>query len=427
MSVTAWILSAGFAVLLLAGFPFGVALLIITATVLVVADIEPVLLAQTLVAATQSFSLMAIPFFMLAGEIMTAGGLSEKLVRVADVFVRHLRGGMGHVTVMSACVFAAISGSAPATTAAIGAIMIPAMVAKGYERGFATALAVSAGVLGPLIPPSIAAIIWGVIAQQSISRLFMAGVGPGLLLAAGLMMVTYFHARRRGIAKESRATLPEIGQALREGVWALAAPVIVLGGIYGGVFTPTEAAIASCIYSLLVGMFVEKRLRLSDLPNLVLRAMRVTAMVMFIVAASAGFGWLVAQEQLATKLATWLSQNITERWAMLMLINVFLFFICAVMDEIAVMVILGPLFIALSSKFGIDPIHFGAIIVTNVAIGMAAPPIGYCLFVGMAISGLSLTTLARAIWPMILIMLGVLMLTTYVPAFTLWLPGLIYK
>ncbi len=427
MSATAWILSAGFAVLLLAGFPFAIALLLITAAVLLVADIESVLLAQTLIASTQSFSLLAIPFFMLAGEIMSAGGLSQKLIRVADVLVRHLPGGMGHVTVVSACIFAAISGSAPATTAAIGTIMIPAMVAKGYNRGFATALAVSAGVLGPLIPPSIAAVIWGVIAEQSIARLFMAGVGPGLLLAGGLMAITYFHARRHAIPRESRATLREIGTALREGGWALAAPVVVLGGIYGGVFTPTEAAIVSCVYSLLVGMFIERKLRLSDLPDLVLRAMRITAMVMFIIAASAGFGWLVAQEQLALKLATWLSASISERWIMLLVVNLFLFVICSVMDEIAVMVILGPLFITLATKFGIDPIHFGAIIVTNVAIGMAAPPIGYCLFVGMAISGLSLAALARAIWPMIVLMLGVLMLTTYVPAFSLWLPGLVYR
>ncbi len=427
MSATAWLLSAGFAVLLVAGFPFAIALLLITAAVLLVADIESVLLAQTLIASTQSFSLLAIPFFMLAGEIMSAGGLSQKLIRVADVLVRHLPGGMGHVTVVSACIFAAISGSAPATTAAIGTIMIPAMVAKGYDRGFATALAVSAGVLGPLIPPSIAGVIWGVIAEQSIARLFMAGVGPGLLLAFGLMVITWSHARRHDIPREPRASAGEVGTALREGVWALAAPVLVLGGIYGGVFTPTEAAIVSCVYSLLVGMFIEKKLRLSNLPDLVLRAMRITAMVMFIIAASAGFGWLVAQEQLALKLATWLSASITERWVMLLVVNAFLFVICSVMDEIAVMVILGPLFIALATKFGIDPIHFGAIIVTNVAIGMAAPPIGYCLFVGMAISGLSLAAVARAIWPMIVLMLVVLMLTTYVPAFSLWLPGLVYR
>ena len=427
MSETAWILSAGFALLLVTGVPFAIALLLTAAAVLLVADIEPVLLAQTLIAGTQSFSLLAIPFFMLAGAIMSAGGLSQRLIKVADVLVRHLPGGMGHVTVVSACIFAAISGSAPATTAAIGSIMIPAMVARGYGKGFATALAVSAGVLGPLIPPSIAAVIWGVIAEQSIARLFMAGVGPGLLLAGGLLAISWLHAKRHDIRREPRATLREIRTTLGDGVWALAAPVVVLGGIYGGAFTPTEAAIVSCIYSMLVGIFIEKRLRLSDMPEIILSAMRITAMVMFIIAASAGFGWLVAQEHLALKLATWLSEGIAQRWVMLLVVNVFLFLICAVMDEIAVMVILGPLLIVLATKFGIDPIHFGAIIVTNVAIGMAAPPIGYCLFVGMAISGLSLAAVARAIWPMVMLMLAVLMLTTYVPAFALWLPGLVYR
>ncbi|MBE0627706.1 MAG: TRAP transporter large permease [Burkholderiales bacterium] len=426
MSETAWILSAGFALLLFAGVPFAIALMITAATVLLAADIEPVLLAQTLIAGTQSFSLLAIPFFMLAGEIMSAGGLSQRLIKVADVLVRHLSGGMGHVTVVAACIFAAISGSAPATTAAIGSIMIPAMVARGYDKGFATALAVSAGVLGPLIPPSIAGVIWGVIAEQSIARLFMAGVGPGLLLVAGLMGITWLHARRHDIPLEPRASSGEVRAALGEGVWALAAPVLVLGGIYGGAFTPTEAAIVSCVYSMLVGIFIEGRLRISDMPEVILRAMRITAMVMFIIAASAGFGWLVAQEQLALKLAAWLAESISQRWVMLLTVNVFLFLICAVMDEIAVMVILGPLLIVLATKFGVDPIHFGAIIVTNVAIGMAAPPIGYCLFVGMAISGLSLTAVARAIWPMVVLMLGVLILTTYVPAFALWLPGMVY-
>ncbi len=427
MSDTAWILSAGFALLMILGVPFAVALFLATATVLLVADIEPVLLAQTTIAGTQSFSLLAIPFFMLAGEVMSAGGLSQRLIKMADVLVRHLPGGMGHVTVVSACIFAAISGSAAATTAAIGSIMIPAMVDRGYDKGFATALAVSAGVLGPLIPPSIAAVLWGVIAEQSIARLFMAGVGPGLLLAAGLLVLTWLHAKRHNIPREPRATAGEIRTAFRDGIWALAAPLVVLGGIYSGAFTPTEAAIVSCVYSVLVGVFVEKRMRFTDLPESILRAMRITAMVMFIVAASAGFGWLVAQEQFALKLAAWLSKGISERWIMLLAVNLFLFVICSVMDEIAVMVILGPLLIALSTKFGVDPIHFGAIIVTNVAIGMAAPPIGYCLFVGMAISGLSLTAVSRAIWPMVALMMAVLMLITYVPAFALWLPSLVYR
>jgi C4-dicarboxylate transporter DctM subunit len=372
-----------------------------------------------MVAGTQSFSLLAIPFFMLAGELMTAGGLSARLVKVADVFVRHLTGGLGHVTVVAATVFAAISGSAPATTAAIGAIMIPAMAARGYDKGFATALAVSAGILAPLIPPSIAFVIWGVIAEQSISRLFSAGIIPGLIMAFGLSVVCWLHARRNKIPVQKRASLSEIRSALRDGIWALLAPAIVLGGIYGGVFTPTEAAVVSCVYAILVGMFIEKRLKIADIGPIVWRSLKITSIVMAIIMFSTGFGILIAQEQLAPKLATWLSANIEQKWIMLLVLNIAFFLLAAVMDEIAIMVVLGPLLIAIANSFQIDPIHFGTIIVTNVAIGMAAPPIGYCLFVGMAISGLKLSEVASKIWPFVSIMLVVLMLVTYVPGFSL--------
>jgi len=427
MSLTAWLLSAGFGALMLAGVPFGFALVMTTILVVTFADIDGMLLAQTLIASTQSFSLLAIPFFMLAGEIMSVGGLSARLVNVASVLVRHLRGGMGHVTILSSLVFAAISGSAPATTAAIGSIMIPAMTARGYDKGFAAALAVSAGVLGPMIPPSIAAVIWGVIAEQSISRLFLAGVIPGISIASGLLVICWWQARRQGIPLEPRASRGEILKALNDGKWALMTPVLVLGGIYSGVFTPTEAAVMSCLYGLFVGFVVERRLKLRDFPEITFRAMRITAIVMFIIAASGGFGVLVAQEQVATKLAAWLGGHIQEKWLMLLALNAFFFLVAAVMDEIAIMVILGPMLIAIASRFSVDPIHFGAIIVTNVSIGMAAPPIGYCLFVGMAISGLSLGRIARSIWPQIVWMLAVLLLTTYVPSFSLAIQGLIGK
>jgi len=419
MSSVAWLLSAGFGVLMLLGVPFAFAIGIVVAVSLLVAGIEPLLVPQSVLAGTQSFSLLAIPFFMLAGELMSAGGLSARLIKVADVFVRHLTGGLGHVTVLAAAIFAAISGSAPATTAAIGAIMIPAMAERGYGKAFATALAVSAGVLAPLIPPSIAFVIWGVIAEQSISRLFSAGVLPGLVMAFGLTVVCWWYAKRNKIPTQKRASLKEIGQALREGIWALLAPVIVLGGIYGGVFTPTEAAVVSCVYALFVGMVIEKQLKFADLSPIIWRSLKITSIVMSIIVFSAGFGILIAQEQLAPKLAAWLSQNIQEKWLMLLVLNIAFFLLAAVMDEIAIMVVLGPLLIAIAKSFAIDPIHFGAIIVTNVAIGMAAPPIGYCLFVGMAISGLKLGEVASKIWPFIAIMLVVLMLVTYVPEFSL--------
>ncbi len=419
MTTTTLILSLGFAVLVMLGVPFAFAIALCVVAVILSAGIEPMLLPQTLIAGTQSFSLLAIPFFMLAGELMSAGGLSQRLVRVADVFVRHLPGGMGHVTVVAALVFATVSGSAPATTAAIGTVMIPAMAERGYSKAYATALTVSAGILAPLIPPSIAFVIWGVIAEQSISKLFLSGVLPGLLMAAGMMLIVTYQAMRERRPRETRASLAEIKAALKEGIWALLAPVVILGGIYGGAFTPTEAAVVACVYALFVGTVIEKRLKFADLPGVFARAMSVSAIVMAIVAVSSGFGFLVAQEQMATKMAAWLGSHIHEKWLMLFILNLGFFLLAAVMDEIAIMVILGPMLIAIANQFQVDPIHFGAMIVTNVAIGMAAPPIGYCLFVGMAISGMKLYPVARAIMPFVAMMLVVLMLVTYIPGFAL--------
>lgn len=419
MSITAWILTAGFAGLVLLGVPFAFAIALCVVAALLLTGIEPMLLPQTMVAGTQSFSLLAIPFFMLAGELMSAGGLSQRLVRVAEVFVRHLPGGLGLVVVLAALVFAAVSGSAPATTAAIGSVMIPAMAERGYSRAYATALVVSAGVLGPLVPPSIAFVIWGVIAEQSISKLFLSGVLPALLMAAGMVVIIVVKALRERQPRDAAAPWRERLAALRQGIWALLAPAVVLGGIYGGAFTPTEAAVVACVYALVVGLLIERRLRWRELPAVVTRAMAISAVVMAIIAVSNGFGFLVAQEQMASRLAAWLATHFTEGWTMLLALNLGFFALAAVMDEIAIMVILGPMLISIANQFGVDPIHFGAMIVTNVAIGMAMPPIGYCLFVGMAIGGVKLWPLTRAIAPFVLMMLVVLMLVTYVPAFSL--------
>ncbi len=419
MSVVALILSLGFASLVIVGVPFAFALAVCVTAAIFVTGMDPMLLPQTLVAGTQSFSLLAIPFFMLAGEVMSAGGLSRRLVNVADVFVRHLPGGLGLVTILAALVFAAVSGSAPATTAAIGAVMIPAMAERGYSKAYATALSVSAGVLAPLIPPSIAFVIWGVIAEQSIAKLFLSGVLPGLLMAAGMVVLVLLHAKKSQIARDPRATWGEVKTAVRDGVWVLLAPVIVLGGIYMGIFTPTEAAVVACVYTLFIAMVVERTVSVRELGGVISRAISTTAMVLAIVGFSQGFGILIAQEQLASGLTSWLAANVHDKWIMLAVLNVGFFLLAAVMDEIAIMVILGPMLIAISRQYGVDPIHFGSMIVTNVAIGMAAPPIGYCLFVGMAISKLRLWDVARAIMPFVLMMLVVLMLVTYVPAFSL--------
>ena len=412
-------LTAGFAGMVVLGVPFAIAIALAVTGALIAADIEPAFLAQSIISGSQQFSLLAIPLFMLAGELMSAGGLSQRLVDVALTLVRHMRGGLAMVTVLAALVFAAISGSAPATTAAIGAIMVPAMAKAGYDKAFSASIAVSAGVLGPLIPPSIAFVIWGIVAEQSIGRLFLSGIVPGLMIALGLLVICWVHAWRNDVPRLPRASVKEAALAFARGRWALASPLVVLGGIYGGIFTPTEAAAVSCVYALLVGLFIEKQLNWRELPKIFANAMRTSAMVCAIIAVSAGFGILVAQEQIATNFATWLAANVSEKWMALAALNIAFFLLAAVMDEIAIMVILGPMLIAIANKFGVDPIHFGAMIVTNVSIGMAAPPIGYCLFIGMAISGLSLTRISRAIWPQIAWMLVVLFLTTYIPGFAL--------
>ncbi|WP_421991114.1 TRAP transporter large permease [Roseococcus sp.] len=419
MSVTL-LLTGGFALLVICAIPFAISIGLVTLGSVISGDMEPAFLAQQIIAGSQSFSLLAIPLFMLAGEIMTAGKLSQRLVEVASTLVGHRTGGLAIVTVLAATVFAAISGSAPATTAAIGGIMIPAMVKAGYDKAFAASIAVSAGVLGPLIPPSIAFVIWGIVAEQSIGRLFLSGVIPGLSIVVGLIFVCWLHARRNNVPKMAPASWSQVGRAIRDGKWALLSPVFVLGGIYGGVFTPTEAAAMSCVYALVVGVLTGT-LDLRQMPELFIRSARTSAMVTSIIAVSVGFGVLVAQERIAVDFAAWMADNLRDKWLALASLNLAFFLLAAVMDEIAIMVVLGPMLIAIATRFGVDPVHFGAIIVTNVAIGMAAPPIGYCLFVGMAISGLSLARISRAIWPQILVMLVVLMLTTYIPEFALLL------
>ncbi len=425
MTETGWILSAGFAALVVFGMPIAFALGLAALAALVVAEIDVIVLAQRLVSGAQSFSLLAVPCFILAGELMQVGGLSKRLVRVAHAFVQHLTGGLGMVTVLSATFFAAISGSAPATTAAIGKIMIPEMAAHGWRRDFSTALATASGPIGQMIPPSIPMVIWGVIAEESISDLFLAGIVPGLMIAAGLMAVCWVSARGMGIARQTkRATATELWEAINDGKWALLAPVIILGGIYGGVFTPTEAAAVGVAYGLVVGLFLYRELPWRALPAIFLEAMRTSTMVVFIIACASAFGWLVALEQLPDTIAGALLGVSDNPIVILLMINLLLLLIGAVMDNIAAMIILGGVLTSVADSIGMDPIHFGAVVVINFAIGMATPPFGYSLFVGSAISGLSVEAISRALWPMLAVQIAVLLLITYVPALTLTIPSL---
>ena len=425
MSAASWILTVGFAILLILGVPIVFAIGISSILALWTLHIDIVVLAQTLIAGTQKFPLLAIPGFVLAGDLMTAGGLSAKLMRVANSLVRHVTGGMGMVSVLSSMFFACLTGSAPATTATIGTIMIPEMEKRGYSRRFATSLATSVGPLGQIIPPSIPFIVWGVIAEQSITRLFLSGVVPGVIDGIAYMAVCYFIAKRAGIGRESRATFHEIVRAFNDGKWALLAPVIILGGIYGGVFTPTEASMIGVAYGFVIGIFVYRGIQLSDIMPLILRAMRTTAIVMFIIGMAGTFGWLLAYEQVPAKLVNLILSVSENKIVILILLNMMLLLIGAVMDNLAAMVILGTLLINLGHQLGIDPIQLGPIIVINFAVGMETPPLGYSLFVGSSISGLTIEEISRGMLPFFLVDVGMLMIVTFVPWVTLALPRLL--
>jgi len=426
MSTASWVLTIGFLGFLALGVPIAFAIGISSIIALWLLDLDLVVLAQRVISGTQSFPLLAIPGFILAGDLMSSGGLSARLMQVANRMVRHVSGGLGMVSVLSSMFFACLSGSAPATTATIGKIMIPEMEKRGYTKRFATSLAVSVGPLGQIIPPSIPFIVWGVIAEQSISKLFLAGVVPGIIDGLAYMTVCYFLARRLGIGKMPRAGLKELLQAIYEGKWALFAPVLILGGIYGGVFTPTEASVIAVVYGLITGLWVYRGIQYKDLGDLVLTAMRTTAIVMFIIAVASVFGWLLAYEQVPDKIVSFILSISDNRIVILLLLNVTLLLIGAVMDNLAVMIILGGLLMKLGTQLGIDPIQLGPIIVINFAVGMETPPLGYSLFVGSAISGLSIEEITKGMLPFFIVDVCLLLLITFVPWVTLWLPNLIF-
>jgi tripartite ATP-independent transporter DctM subunit len=422
-----WVMGLGLLLLLLLGVPIAMTLGILSVIGMLMLDVNIVILAQRFIAGTQSFTLLAIPGFILAGDIMRVGGLSRRLIRIASALVGHLTGGLSMATVFAGTFFGAISGSAPATTAAIGGITIDELEKKGYPRTYGAALATAIGPIGQMIPPSIPMVIWGVLSEQSIARLFLAGVVPGLLVAVGYIIVGYFSARKYGAGRDTRASLREIGVALKDGFWALMAPVVILGGIYGGVFTPTEASMVGVVYGLIVGLFIYRELQWRTLFKVTMESMRTTANVMLIIALAAPFAWLLAFEGVPRMLAQQILSLSDNPILILLFINLLLLILGALMDNIAAMIILSTVLIGIGNQLGIHPTQLGAMIVINFAIGMVTPPIGYSLFVGSAVSGISIERISRHLWPFFLVLFIVLMLVTFVPAVTLFVPELISR
>ena len=381
--------------------------------------------ARNMVTGCDSFPIMAIPFFVFAGELMSGGGISKRLLDVANVFFGRIRGGLAIVTVVVCMFFAAISGSGPATVAAVGGMVVPTMLEKGYDKKFVLALIAAAGSIGVIIPPSIPMVVYSVTVNSSVSSLFLAGFIPGILIGVVLIFYSYFYARKQNYTGD---TEPFSGKrALREiwrGKWALLSPVIILGGIYGGIFTPTEAAAVSVIYSLVIGLFVYKELDFRQMLDVTKRACETTATILVVIGCANGFSKVLTLGRIPTTVATLLTTMTDSKILVLLLIHLLLLLVGCFMETVCAIMILAPILFPVVTALGVDPVHFGIIMVTNLAIGFITPPLGVNLFVASRVGETTLDVVIKGIVPFLILMIATLMLITYVPGISMLLPNL---
>ncbi|MEE4135226.1 MAG: TRAP transporter large permease [Desulforhopalus sp.] len=420
------LICACFFLLLLAGMPLAVILGITTALSLTLFTTTPLqILPQQLFNALDKFVLLAVPFFILAGAIMTRGGIARRLVDFVNALVGWFPGGLGIAGILACMFFAAISGSSPATVVAIGSIMIPALLKAGYSNGFSLGLITVSGSLGIIIPPSIPMILYCLVMNVSVAKMFLAGVLPGLLIGLVLMAYTWVIARQRGWQITARPTPGQLLRATRRGFWALLLPVIVLGGIYSGIFTPTEAAAVSVIYALAVEMFIYREFGPGEITAICREAAVLSACLLFILSCAMTFVWLLTAEQLPQQLAALIVSSIDSPWMFLLTVNLLFLILGCFVDDVSAMLILAPLFLETLNQYGIDLVHFGIVMVLNIQIGMLTPPFGLNLFVAAGISNQPMTRVARGVLPFLGLMLGCLLLITYLPWISLFLPEML--
>lgn len=399
------------------------------ATIYLTTQLPLTIITQKAFTSLDSFPLMAIPFFMLAGILMGKGGVSRRLLDLATALVGWMVGGLAMVTVVACMFFGAISGSGPATVAAIGSFMIPAMKEKNYGEGFAAALSATAGAIGVLIPPSIPFVLYGVVGGVSVGSMFLAGVFPGILVGLLLMIMSFFISKKKGYSAASVEPIRIKGvlRAFYEAKWALLIPVIILGGIYGGVFSPTEAAVVAVVYALIIGVFVHKELTFKDVYNCLLETVLINATTMIIIGLSISFAYIMTIEQVPTTIATYIASITTNTIILLIIINILLLVVGMFIDTISALVVLAPILLPIVTQAGIDPVHFGVILVANLAIGFITPPLGVNLFVASSVSKIKLEKITVAIIPFLLTMIISLLVITYVPALSTWLPSILMK
>ncbi len=424
--MTLWVILVSFALILTSGASIGVGLALSSIIVLyAVMDMPLIVVVQRMFTSVDSFSFMAVPFFMLAGAFMSAGGVTKRIVDFSMSLVGALAGGLALVVAVAGMFFAALSGSSAATTAAIGAAMIDEMEKRGYPRSFAAAVVASGGTVGIVIPPSITMVVYGSIANTSIADLFLAGFAPGILMGATMCLVSWVISKKNGYRGEGNFSIVRVAKSFRECFWALMMPVIILGGIYGGIFTPTEAAAVAAVYGALVGFFIYKELKLVDLPKTLLSAAYSTTMIMFVVGAANVFGWILTSAQVPHMLAESFATLTTNPIVFLMLTNVLLLVIGTLINASAAVVILTPILLPVALTMGIDPIFFGVLMVVNLAIGCITPPVGLDLFIVSSITGISIDKVTAKVMPYLIMLLVDLVLLTYFPGIITFLPNML--
>jgi tripartite ATP-independent transporter DctM subunit len=421
------ILFGVFAGCLVLGAPIAIALGLSSAVYLYLADISLSVVPQYMYAGMDSFVLLCIPGFVLAGNLMNGGGITDQIVRFGNAAVGHVRGGLGLANVMGSMIFAGISGTAVAETASIGSVMIPAMKKSGYDGPFAAAVTAAAATVGPIIPPSVPMIIVGTLTGLSVGKMFLAGAVPGILLGIGMMITVAIVSRRRGYPKGTWQGFRYLLRTSKGAFWALLMTAVILYGIVGGMFTPTEASIVASLYAFVIGLFVYKGFRLAQLPGILIESAIGSGALVLLVGLANVFGWILTSEQIPQAIATTMLSVTTNKYLIILMINVLLLIVGTFMETIAALIILFPPLLAVALKVGIDPIHFAIFAVLNLMIGLTTPPVGVCLFVASSIAGESLARVSRAIVPFLVCNILVLMLVSYVPWISLWLPGLFYK
>ena len=419
------VITSVFLVTLFLGFPVALCLALTTCAGLMLHDTNMLVIVQRMFQGFNSFSLLAVPFFVLAGELMNKCGITQRLIDFSYMLVGRIPGGLAHANIAASMFFGGISGSAVADTAAIGSIMVPGMVKNGYDAGFSAAVTAASSTMGPIIPPSILMVIMGVTSGMSIGGLFVAGIVPGLMLGLGMMAYSYIVSIRRHYPKDPHPlTLRRILKELYNAGPALLAPAIIMGGIMFGIFTPTEAAAVAVLYAFILGLCY-RSLKLKDLYEVLCSSVITTAVLLFIIGTANAFAWLLAAEQIPTQLAALIQSITTNKFAILLLLNILLLFVGMFLEGGAAIIILAPTLLNVASQVGIEPLHFGMIMVLNMAIGLLTPPLGVCLFVVCGVTKLDLGYVIKAVIPFVLVELTVLLLITYIPALCLTIPRML--